>query len=343
MSNDAEKFNPEYNTPPRTGILLSNLGTPDAPTTTAVRKYLAEFLSDPRVIRVPRPVWKVILYCLILPFRPARSAHAYSKIWTSQGSPLLNICRKLAEKLQNELDSIMANHHEIVLGMRYGNPSIISALEKLRRGGHEHVIILPLYPQYSETTTESTFDAVRSALMALKWQPSLTLIENYHDNPEYIDALAESIRHHRSNHGAGEKLLFSFHGIPKQYAEDGDPYPEQCRKTAYLVAKSLDLGNDEWMLTYQSRFGPKEWLQPYTDVTLKGWGQSGIKSVDVISPGFSADCLETLEEINMQNRKFFLDAGGQKFSYIPCLNDHPSHIGMLSRLILEKCQQGGGK
>ena len=340
MSNTAENINQKTGPSSRTGVLITNLGTPDAPSVTAVRKYLAEFLSDPRVIKLPRPLWLVILYCFILPFRPARSAHAYSKIWTSEGSPLLNICRNIAGKLQDELDKIMVNKYEVVLGMRYGNPSINNALEKLRQGEHEQIIILPLYPQYSETTTESTFDAIRSALTAMDWQPSLTLIENYHDNPDYINALATSIRQHRSSHGTGEKLLFSFHGIPKQYADEGDPYPLQCGETAHLVAESLKLSSEEWIMTFQSRFGPKKWLQPYTDVTLKALGRGGIKSVDVISPGFSADCLETLEEINMQNRQFFLDAGGEKFSYIPCLNDHPSHIEAISRLILEKCQRG---
>ncbi|MEE9551822.1 MAG: ferrochelatase [Gammaproteobacteria bacterium] len=338
MSENGNLTDKDPDHPLTTGVLLTNLGTPNAPTASAVREYLAEFLSDPRVIKVPRPIWWLILHGFILRSRPARSAKAYQKIWTEEGSPLLVLSTKLVRAIQETLNKQMDGSIETVLAMRYGNPSILSGLKQLKNAGIQRLLIFPLYPQYSDTTTASTFDAITEGLNILAWQPKIHKINHYYDNPLYINALAESIRTHWENEGRSDKLLFSFHGIPKQYADDGDPYPDECRTTAHLVAEQLQLVDDDWLISFQSRFGPGEWLKPYTDTTLREWGHSGIKSVSVISPGFSADCLETLEEISIQNRDFFLAAGGGKFFYIPALNDHPSHIETLKDIILEYMQ-----
>lgn len=323
---------------PCLGILLTNLGTPDAPTTKAVRKYLAEFLSDPRVIEVPKPLWWLILRLFILPFRPGKSAHAYKKIWTNDGSPLLSLAMKQAQAIQNELAIRVPGPLKTELAMRYGNPSIKSGLEKLRDEGAERILIFPLYPQYSATTTASTFDAVVDVLKTWRWLPELRMVNRYHDNENYIHALAESIKTHWQQLGQAEKLLFSFHGLPQHYFTAGDPYHCECLKTARLVADKLQLDNNQWMVTFQSRFGPREWLQPYTDETLKKLAKDGVQSVNVICPGFSADCLETLEEINIQYRALFIASGGDQFTYIPALNDQPRHIEALTNIIIEQCQ-----
>lgn len=317
-----------------TGVLVTNLGTPDAPTASALRRYLGEFLADPRVVEVPRFIWWFILHGFILRTRPKRSAAAYRKIWTESGSPLLAISKKQAAAIQKYLDGHVTEKFHVELAMRYGNPSIQSGLKKLQRANAEKIIILPLYPQYSASTTASTFDAVADVLKTWRNIPELHLVKHYHDTPDYIDALAESIAEHWQQTKRAEKLLFSFHGIPQAYFEAGDPYYCECHKTARLVAEKLDLDEEEWILTFQSRFGPKEWLKPYTDMTLKELAKSGIKNVDVVCPGFSADCLETLEEINMRYRETFLAAGGEKFTYIPALNDRPTHINALTNIIL---------
>ena len=316
-----------------TGVLVTNLGTPDAPTTSALRRYLGEFLADPRVVEVPRFIWWFVLHGFILRTRPKRSAAAYRKIWTESGSPLLDISKKQAAAIQNYLDEHATGKFHVELAMRYGNPSIQSGLEKLQQANAQKIIILPLYPQYSASTTASTFDAVADILKTWRNIPELHLLKHYHDSPDYIDALTESITEHWQQTTRAEKLLFTFHGLPQAYFDAGDPYYCECHKTARLVAEKLNLDEKEWLLTFQSRFGPKEWLKPYTDITLEELAKSGIKNVDIICPGFSADCLETLEEINMRYRETFLAAGGNKFSYIPALNERPAHISTLANII----------
>ncbi len=320
-----------------TGILVSNLGTPDAPTATALRRYLAEFLSDPRVIETPKIIWWPILHGIILRLRPRRSAKAYAKIWTEDGSPLRAISLKQAKGIANSLKERLAGPVHVELAMRYGNPSIRSALEKMHDANVRRLLVFPLYPQYSATTTASTFDAVANVLQRWRWLPELRMIMHYHDDPGYIEVLAESIRRFRADNGNPDKLLFSFHGLPKKYFDAGDPYYCECRKTARLVAAQLGLEDDHWTVAFQSRFGPMEWLQPYTDEVLREWAAAGAANVHVICPGFSADCLETLEEIRMQYRKVFLDAGGKQFSYIPALNEDPDHIEVLTNIILKNC------
>lgn len=327
-----------HDTPPCTGILLTNLGTPDEPTAAAVRRYLAEFLSDSRVIETPKLIWWPILHGIILRTRPKRSAEAYGKIWTDSGSPLLTIANQQAKAISEQLADRVNGPVRVELAMRYGNPSIRSALNKLRDGNARRIIVFPLYPQYSATTTASTFDAVAKVLKSWRWLPEIRVINHYHDDPGYINALVDSIHEHWAGQGQAEKLLFSFHGLPRKYFVAGDPYFCECQKTARLVAEQLELNEDKWQVAFQSRFGPMEWLKPYTDKTLKQWGKQDIESVDLICPGFSADCLETLEEIKIQNRDFFLNAGGKRFSYIPALNEQPAHITALTDLIIKHCQ-----
>lgn len=334
------KGNPDYNhdSPSCTGILITNLGTPDAATPAALRTYLAEFLSDPRLVEVPKFLWWFVLHAIILRTRPQRSAKLYEKVWTEEGSPLLTICKKQATGIQNLLDKQFTGPVKVELAMRYGNPSIKSGLERLQAANANKILIFPLYPQYCAATTASTFDAVADQLKQWRSLPELRMITHYHDVPGYIDILATSIKNHWQQHGKPEKLLFSFHGIPKQYFDEGDPYYCECHKTARLVTEKLGLAENDWTLTFQSRFGPREWLKPYTDITLKELAKSGSKHVQIICPGFPADCLETLEEINMQNRAFFIEAGGETFSYIPALNESPEHIALLSDIICQHTQ-----
>ncbi len=331
------KGNPKYghDTPCCTGILITNLGTPDNPTASAVRKYLAEFLSDSRVIELPKCFWWFILHGIILRIRPSQSAKAYKKIWTENGSPLLSISSMQVEGLKKILAKKIQGPIRIELAMRYGNPSIKSGLKKLQASNSKRILILPLYPQYSSATTGSTFDAVVDELKKWRWLPEIRMVNHYHDHPGYIDTLANSIMSYWTDNKKPQKLLFSFHGLPKHYFLAGDPYHCECHKTARLVAEKLKLNEEEWSVTFQSRFGPKEWLQPYTDTTLISLANNGIKSVNIICPGFSADCLETLEEINIQNRDFFIDAGGESFDYIPALNEHPDHLELLCNIILQ--------
>lgn len=327
-----------HDSPPCTGILITNLGTPDAPTVSAVRRYLAEFLSDPRVIETSKFIWWPILHGIILRTRPRRSAEAYAKVWTEQGSPLLEISRKQVERISSQLQDDFPGPVRVELAMRYGNPSIASALEKLRRANARRLLVFPLYPQYSAATTASTLDTVTQVLRRWRWMPELRTINHYHDYPDYIDALVESIRRFRGGHGKPDKSLFSFHGLPKKYFLAGDPYFCECHKTARLVAEQLELGEDQWQVSFQSRFGPTEWLKPYTDKVLKEWGEQGVHTVHVICPGFSADCLETLEEVQLQYKAVFLEAGGKEFAYVPALNSEPYHIQALSRIIVRHCQ-----
>lgn len=319
-----------------TGILLVNLGTPDAPTPAAVRRYLGEFLWDPRVVDVPRPLWWAILNLIILNTRPRRSAAAYAKIWMEDGSPLLVISRRQHAALQTALAQHLETPPRVELAMRYGRPSILSGLAALRAAGVDRILVLPLYPQFSHTTTTSVKDAVEAALRGSPWQPELRYIEHYYRDPAYILALAGSVRRLQSGIGMPDRLLMSFHGIPQDYVDAGDPYARQCEQTAKLLATALGLEPSRWVMTFQSRLGPKQWLQPYTDRTLRELAQQGVRNVQVICPGFSADCLETLEEVAIENRNIFLEAGGEVYDYIPCLNDHPSHIDLFVKLIEQR-------
>lgn len=312
-----------------TGVLLTNLGTPDAPTVSAVRRYLAEFLWDPRVIEMSRPLWWLILHCVVLRIRPRLSAAAYRTIWTEAGSPLLVQLRKQAQALAG-----LANLDvEVAIGMRYGEPSIASGLSTLSGAGVEQILVLPLYPQYSATTTASTFDAIAKTLETWRRVPSLRFVADYHDDAGYIEALSSSVRGAWSQRERAEKLLFSFHGIPKRYVNAGDPYYQQCLETVRLVTESLGLSEDAWQLAFQSRVGREVWLQPYTDEVLRRWGAQGVDSVEVVCPGFSSDCLETLEEIDQRYRALFEDSGGKHFYYIPALNDRQVHIQALQDII----------
>ncbi len=315
------------------GVLMVNLGTPDAPDAASVRRYLKEFLWDPRVVEGPRLPWWLVLNLVILNTRPKRSAKAYQKVWTEQGSPLMAISRQQQQALQQHLDQNSRQQVKVALGMRYGNPSITSALDELRNAGAREILVLPLYPQYSATTTASIFDAVTQQLRNWRWLPELRFINHYHDEPTYIRALADSVRAYRQQRGDSEKLLLSFHGIPEEYFHKGDPYYCECQKTGRLLAEELGLNDDQWLLTFQSRLGPRQWLQPYTDKTLEKLAADGCKSVQVLCPGFAADCLETLEEIAMENRDTFTEAGGERYEYIPCLNDSSPHIDMLAGLV----------
>ncbi|MEJ2592138.1 MAG: ferrochelatase [Candidatus Thiodiazotropha sp.] len=311
------------------GILLVNLGTPDAPTTPAVRRYLAEFLSDPRIVALPRWLWRIILHGIVLRVRPRRSAVGYRAIWTDEA-----ISRRQAAALEQALSPRLGGQVSFALGMRYGNPSIADALEGLRKRNVQRLLVLPLYPQYSATTTGSIFDAVTATLQRWRRIPEIRFIHRYHDDPAYLDVLSRSIREFRQREGAARKLLFSFHGIPRDYYEAGDPYPDECQATARGVVERLGLASDQWLVSFQSRFGAQEWMKPYTSDILKQWGGEGIDSVQVVCPAFSADCLETLEEISEENREVFLHAGGHSYAYIPALNDRPDHIAMLADLIV---------
>jgi protoporphyrin/coproporphyrin ferrochelatase len=327
-----------HGTPEKLGVLVTNLGTPDAPETGALRRYLREFLWDPRVVEVPRPLWWLILNGVILRIRPRRSAAVYRTVWTEEGSPLLTISRAQVAGIRERLAARVNGPVEVVLGMRYGNPSIPSALQQLHDLNVRRLLVLPLYPQYSASTTASTFDAVARTLMRWRWMPELRFIGRYHDETGYIEALAASIREHWAAHGRGEHLVMSFHGVPRRYLDNGDPYHCQCLKTARLVAARLGLEDGSWSATFQSRFGREEWLKPYTDASIRALGQRGVKRIDVVCPGFSADCLETLEEIAEQNAEFFHEAGGETLSYIPCLNTRDDHLDFLVEHALRNLQ-----
>lgn len=310
----------------KTGILLTNLGSPDAPTTSSVRTYLNEFLSDRRIVEIPRLIWMMILHGIILRIRPKRSAKLYQSIWTENGSPLTHITRLQRDKLSALLKQQGYENTEVVMSMRYGNPSIKSGLEELREKGFTRIVVLPLYPQYSSPTTGSTFDAIANVLREWRWVPELHFINGYHKNSAYIDSLANSISEDLAKNGMPQKLVFSYHGMPKLFLDNGDPYHCLCLQTTRLVVEKLGLDKDKVISTFQSRFGKAEWLKPYTDETLKGFPEQGIKDIAIISPAFSADCLETLEEIESENREIFEHAGGEKYRYIAALNDRDDHI-----------------
>ena len=327
----------DHNKQLKTGILISNLGTPDAPTSSALRRYLRQFLWDPRIVSMARLPWWFILQVILL-LRPRHSAKAYKKVWLEQGSPLLVISKRQLSALEKQLQTEIEEPIQLVLGMRYGNPSITDAMEELRAANVDRILFLPLYPQYSSSTTASTFDAVAKSVQKWWWVPEFRFINNYHDDPGYINALVASIQESWEKNGQSEILLFSFHGTPKRFLTEGDPYHCMCQKTARLVAESLGIVESRWQVTFQSIFGREEWLQPYTIKTLQTLAQSGIKSVDIICPGFSADCLETLEEIEEQNKEAFINAGGEIFHYVPALNDRDDHIQALSHIIRRNLQ-----
>jgi ferrochelatase len=324
---------PSDSKPQKNGVLLLNLGSPDSPEVADVRRYLAEFLSDPRIVERPKMLWWPILHGIILRTRPKRSAAAFRKIWTEDGSPLIAISRRQQAALQQELDRRAPGQFRVELAMRYGNPSIADGLERLRQANAKRITVLPLYPQYSATTTGSTFDAVTATLRQWRWIPELHFNDHYHTHPDYIDALATSVRRYWQQHGEPEKLLISFHGIPQEYADAGDPYPQECNTTAQLLTTELGIDPDRWQLSFQSRLGPQKWLHPYTDQTLQQLGSNGLKSLHVICPGFASDCLETLEEIALENRAVFQQAGGGNYHYIPALNDDAAHIKLLTNLL----------
>lgn len=326
---------------PAVGVLVVNLGTPEGPTAKALRPYLRQFLSDPRVIELPRLQWQLILNLFVLTRRPKTSAHLYRTVWTEEGSPLLAITRRLAEALGEALRGRVGTPLRVEVGMTYGEPSVATALRRLREAGCTKILVLPLYPQYSGTTTGSVFDAVARELMSWRVVPELRTIQGWHDEPGYARALAASIRElweRPDGGGPPEKLLFSFHGIPLRYFRGGDPYPCLCRETARLVAAELGLPEERWGVAFQSLFGKEEWIKPYTADTVAALGRSGLRSLDVVCPGFAADCLETLEEIDVQNRRFFEAAGGGRFRYVPALNDRADHVGFLADLVLRHLQ-----
>lgn len=314
-------------------ILLVNLGTPDAPEAPAVRRYLAEFLGDRRVVDLPRWLWLPILHGIILNTRPAKSAAKYAKIWTPEGSPLKLHTERQAKLLKGLLGERGRKDLPIDWAMRYGNPSIPSVLDRLAAAGATHILVLPLYPQFAGSTTASTQDAVDAWRARQKTPPEIALLPDYHQDAGYIAALAAAVREHWTTQGGrGAKLIMSFHGIPQQAVDKGDPYAGQCHATTRRLAAELGLADDAWLATFQSRFGAAKWLQPYTQPTLEQLARDGVPSVDVICPGFSADCLETLEEISLECREAFLAAGGREFHYIPCLNERPDWIAALADL-----------
>lgn len=309
---------------PTSAVLLVNLGTPDAPTRSAVKRYLAQFLHDHRVVDLTRWLWCPILHFIILPLRSGKVAKKYASIWMKEGSPLRVHSQRLAARVQ----ALMPDHR-VRLAMTYGQPSVPDALRALQNEGVQQITVLPLYPQYSGTTSEAVFDAVqRSQLIAAP--PRITRIDDYHQHPAWVQAMADSIRAHWDTQGRGELLMMSFHGIPQRYARNGDPYPAQCEASARAIAQALGLTDAQWTLTYQSRFGREPWLQPYTDHTLQALARQGLRRVDVVCPGFATDCLETLEEIAVENAHLFRDAGGDVLNYIPCLNDADAHAQALA-------------
>ncbi len=318
---------------PHTGLLLVNLGTPSAPTASAIRSYLREFLSDRRVIEIPRLLWLPILHLFVLPLRPKHLVRAYKKIWLEDGAPLLVYTRKQAEALtqrlyQNGMDKII-----VQTAMCYGDPSISEGIKVLKENNIRQLLILPLYPQYSATTTGAVFDIVTQTLRDYRWLPEVRFINQYYDHSQYIHACAEQIRRYRDHANSKRKLLFSFHGLPHRNLLAGDPYHCHCHATARLIADALSLQRDDWIISFQSRFGYAEWLKPYTDETLKALPGKGVTEIDIFCPGFAADCLETLEEIAVQNHGFFMAAGGEDFNYIPALNDSQPHIEFLAQLV----------
>jgi len=320
------------------GVLVTNLGTPDSPVPADVRRYLGEFLWDPRVVEMPRPIWWLILHLGILTTRPRKSAAAYARVWTQEGSPLLVISKTQVEKLQLRLTASMSVPVKVVLAMRYGTPSIRQGMQQLCDAGIQKILVLPMYPQYSATTTASTFDAISAQLLSWRNIPELRYINRYYNEPVYIQALADRVRAYWADYGRRELLLMSFHGIPQKYVDAGDPYYIECCQTGQALAQVLDLGEDQWRLSFQSRLGAQVWLTPYTDHTLRELARKGVRSVQVLCPGFSVDCLETLDEIAVENKNIFLGAGGEHYDYIPCLNASEEQIALMTALVRKHSQ-----
>ena len=319
----------------RAGVLVVNLGTPEAPTAPAVRRYLREFLSDPRVVQIPRLVWWPILNFLILPFRPAKTAHKYASIWMKEGSPLRVYLGRQVQLLRGYLGERLKAPVAVAGAMRYGRPSIADGLAELGERPCPRVLVLPLSPQYAESTTESVRDALARALRRRKDAPEVRVVNDFHDHPAYARAIAKNVNDYWMKHGRPDKLVMSFHGIPKAVSDAGDPYESQCRASARLIATELGWNDERTLLTFQSRFGRAEWLQPYTAETLEALGRAGTRRVDVICPGFAADCLETLEEIGQEVRDGFRKAGGGEFHYIPTTNDTPAWMTALAQIAEE--------
>ena len=331
------RFAPEpdhtHGTADKTAVLLVNLGTPEAPTAPALRKYLKQFLSDPRVVEIPRLIWWPILNGIILNTRPAKSAHKYASIWTKEGSPLAVHTAAQAKLLKGLLGERGESALLVDWAMRYGQPSIAAALDRLKAAGAVRILIVPLYPQYAAATTASVLDDVADWLKVTRNQPELRTVRNFHDQPAYIAALARSVRDHWATEGRPDKLVMSFHGLPRRSLDLGDPYFCECQKTGRLLAEALGLTAKQYAITFQSRFGKARWLEPYTQPTLEALGKAGTRRVDVVCPGFMADCLETLEEIAMECKAAFIASGGQTFHYIPCLNERPEAIAALADLV----------
>ncbi|AAZ97986.1 ferrochelatase [Thiobacillus denitrificans ATCC 25259] len=327
---------PEYahGTPLCAGVLLVNLGTPEAPTAAALRPYLKEFLSDPRVVEIPRALWWLVLNGIILNTRPRKSAEKYAAIWTSEGSPLKVHTEKQAKLLKGWLGEHAAAPVVVDYAMRYGRPGIPEVLARMKAAGCDRILVLPAYPQYAASSTATAFDAAFDWLRRTRNQPALRTLKHYHDHPEYIRALAANLRDYWQMHGRPDVLVMSFHGVPRYTLDKGDPYHCECQKTARLLAAALGLEPGQFRVTFQSRFGRAEWLKPYTDKTLEALGREGVGRVDVVAPGFTADCLETLEELAMEGRASFLAAGGKEFHYVPALNEHPQWIAALGRIAL---------
>lgn len=327
-----------HDDPSRVGILLINLGTPEAPTKEALRPYLRQFLSDPRVVEMPTALWWLILNGIILNTRPARSAEKYAQIWTREGSPLLVHTRRQAKLLQGYLGERTRAPLAVEFAMRYGKPGIAEGIAKLKEKGCDRILAFPLYPQYAASSTGSAFDGLFQALGQIRNVPEIRTIRHYHDHPGYIAALAQSVRDYWMQNGRPDKLLMSFHGTPRVSLDQGDPYHCECQKTGRLLAEALGLSAGQYVISFQSRFGRDKWLQPYTQQTLERLGKEGVKRVDVACPGFAADCLETLEEIAMECKAAFLSAGGKEYHYIPALNDRADWIQAMCAIVLENLQ-----
>ncbi|EDP99800.1 ferrochelatase [Shewanella benthica] len=325
-------------TTPAFGVLLVNLGTPDTPTTKDVRSFLKQFLSDPRVVDLNPLIWKPILNGVILNFRPSKVAKLYQSIWWDEGSPLMVVSQRQRELLAGMLAQVYGQSIPVELGMTYGNPSLALGLDKLKSQGVERIIVLPLYPQYSCSTVAAVSDAIATEYKGWREVPETRINKEYYQHPGYILALASSVKAHWERHGQADKLLMSFHGIPVRYVTEGDPYQGHCEKTSELLAKALGLNRDQWQLCYQSIFGKEEWLTPQTDKTLTSLPTQGVKSVDIISPAFAADCLETLEELSIGGKERFIAAGGERYEFIPCLNTDPAHIALLVELVKQQSQ-----
>lgn len=314
-------------------VILANLGTPDAPTAPAVRKFLKQFLSDQRVIEIPKPLWQIILRLFILPFRPKRVAHAYARIW-SVDSPMREILLAQVAQVRAILTEKYPEFElNVVPAMSYGQPGMATVLEQITQNPQDHIILLPLFPQYSATSTAPLYDLLAQWMQKQRNLPGLSIVRDYYQHPLYIQSLAQSVKDYWAEHGRAEKLLMSFHGIPQPYADKGDPYADRCRKTAQLLAQALALTDEQWAISFQSRFGKQEWVKPYTDQLLQDWAAQGVKSVQIMSPAFSADCLETLEELAIENAELFLSLGGEQYAYIPALNAREDHLQLLLRLL----------